>query len=216
MPIAIVFDLPEKLSQERNRARPDRDFGPQVVRRQLHDLRRSLGGLQREGFSDVYLLRSVDEVDRTTISREPRQSREHTERGPFDLIGDVHGCFDELLELLGRLGYAIDESDRTYAVTPPAGRRAVFLGDLVDRGPKVPQVLRLVMTMVASGTALCVQGNHEAKLLRALNGRKTHMTHGLPASLQQLAREAPEFVEQVRRFIDGLASHYVLDFGRLV
>ena len=220
LPVAIVFDLPEKVSHERNRARPDRDFGPHVVRRQLQDLRRSLRGLQKEGFRHVHVLRSPEEVDGIeAIVREPLYSHRHDERGPFDLVGDVHGCFDELVELLGRLGYAIHEDPAAafgFAVTPPDGRKAIFLGDVVDRGPGVARVLRLVMSMVESGAALCVPGNHEMRLLRALNGRHVQLTHGLPESLAQLAQEPPGFVEQVKTFLDGLTSHYVLDGGKLV
>jgi hypothetical protein len=97
----------EQLSLQRNRMRPDRDFGPHVVRRQLQDLRRSLRGLQKEGFRHVHVLHSVDEVESVTIVREPLYSHKHAERGPFDLIGDVHGCFDELAALLIKLGYTI-------------------------------------------------------------------------------------------------------------
>jgi polynucleotide kinase-phosphatase len=220
IPVALVFDLPERVSQERNRLRPDRDFGPHVVRRQLLDLRRSLRGLQREGFRQVHVLRSPEEVDAIdAIVREPLYSHLHQERGPFDVIGDVHGCFDELVALLDRLGYSVVDAAAEvsgYTVTPPPGRKAVFLGDLVDRGPAVTQVLRLVMSMVQSGAALCVPGNHEAKLLRALNGRNVQMTHGLPESLAQIADEPPAFVEEVKVFLDGLTSHYVLDGGKLV
>jgi protein phosphatase len=100
--------------------------------------------------------------------------------------------------------------------TPPPGRRALFLGDLVDRGPAIPAVLRLVMGMVADGTALCIPGNHEVKLLRALNGKNVTKTHGLAQSLEQLAAEPPEFSQEVAKFIDALVGHYVLDEGRLV
>jgi protein phosphatase len=219
LPVAIVFDLPERVSQERNRGRPDRAFGPHVVRRQLQDLRRSLGGLEKEGFRYISVLRSADEVDAVRIARVPLYSHKHHERGPFDIIGDVHGCFDELVALLGQLGYAVREDAAApfgFAVTPPDGRKAIFLGDLVDRGPKVPHVLRLVMGMVESGAALCVPGNHEVKLLKALNGRKVQISHGLAESLAQLAEEPPELAERVKTFVDGLISHYVLDDGKLV
>ena len=88
--------------------------------------------------------------------------RKH-EHGPFDIIGDVHGCADELVSLLDRLGYAVSpvQGGPGHVVTPPEGRRAVFLGDLVDRGPKTPEVLRLVMGMVSAGDALCIPGNHD-------------------------------------------------------
>ena len=122
--------------------------------------------------------------------------------------------------LLGKLGYVVEtvagEGAVDYRVTPPAGRKAVFLGDLVDRGPGIAEVLRLVMGMVAAGTALCVPGNHEVKLGKKLSGRDVRVTHGLAESLAQLERQPPAFREQVATFIDGLVSHYVLDRGELV
>ena len=90
------------------------------------------------------------------------------------------------------------------------------MGDLVDRGPGIPGVLRLVMRMVASGAAFCVPGNHDMKLLRKLRGRDVQITHGLADSLQQLESEEPEFRQQVAAFLDSLVSHYVFDDGKLV
>ena len=103
-----------------------------------------------------------------------------------------------------------------HTVTPPEGRKAVFLGDLGDRGPKTPDVLRLVMGMCAAGTALCVPGNHDVKLLRKLRGKDVQITHGLAETLAQLEPEPPEFIAEVKTFLDGLISHYVLDDGKLV
>jgi len=128
------------------------------------------------------------------------------EHGPFDIIGDVHGCLDELLELLGKLGYRVEEQTGDYCVTPPAGRKAIFVGDLVNRGPKTPGVLRVAMAMAEAGNALCVAGNHDFGLLKKLEGR----------SVEQLAAETREFRDRVRTFLAGLPSHYVLDDGRLV
>jgi protein phosphatase len=219
LPVAIVFDLPERVSQERNRSRPDRDFGPHVVRQQAQQLRRSMRGLQREGLRYVWTLSTVEEVDATTITRQRLWTDRRAERGPFDIIGDIHGCYDELVQLLDRLGYqtAVSQNgERRIVVTPPAGRRAVFLGDLIDRGPNTPDVLRLVMGMVEQGTALCVPGNHEAKLLRKLRGKDVQLTHGLAQTIEQLDRETPEFREAVAKFIDALISHFVLDEGKLV
>src|SRR4029078_5503572 len=138
--------------------------------------------------------------------------------GPFDVIGDVHGCRSELETLLEHLGYALlrDDHGRPVDAIPPSGRRAVFVGDLVDRGPDSPGVLRLVMGMVAAGHALCVPGNHENKLVRALQGRTVTVSHGLETTLTQLAGEPPEFRTQVEAFCRDLVSHLVLDGGRLV
>jgi protein phosphatase len=213
VPVAIVLDIPERVCEERNRTRPDRNFGPHVLRQQRSQLHRSLRGLQREGFRHVHVLRSVEEIAAATVTREPLWNNRKTDHGPFDIIGDVHGCGDELEELLAALGYARD-GDGPWR--HPGGRKAVFVGDLVDRGPRVPDVLRTVMAMVEAGTALAVPGNHDIKLLRKLRGRDVQVTHGLAESLAQLEAETPEFRARVAEFIDDLVSHYVLDGGKLV
>jgi len=210
--VAIVLDMPEALCLERNRARPDRDFGAHVVRSQRSQLRRSLKGLQREGFRRTWVLRSPEEVAAATVQRVPLWNDRRAEAGPFDVIGDVHGCRDELVELLRALGYVVEGDD----VTPPDGRRAVFVGDYGDRGPDTPGVLRLVMAMAEAGTAICLPGNHDVKLVRKLKGRDVQVTHGLAETLEQLGREPPELRDRARDFLDGLVSHVVLDGGRLV
>jgi protein phosphatase len=199
---------------ERNARRPDRDFGAHVLRNQKSQLRRSMKNLRREGFHKVLFLSGVEEIDAATIVREPLWNDRRSDHGPFDIIGDVHGCFDELTALLGNLGYEV--SDDGTGAHHPEGRRAFFVGDLVDRGPATPSVLRLAMGMVEAGDALCIPGNHEAKLLRALQGRNVTKSHGLAETLEQLAAEPPEFSKQVAEFIDGLVSHLVLDDGKLV
>ncbi len=212
LPVAVVLDVPESLAWERTQARSDRTFGRQVLTRMHRDLRRSLGQLAREGFRKVHVLRGVEEIGGATIRYEKLFNDKRELTGPFDIIGDVHGCREELGALLTELGYAVTADGAVH----PGGRTAVFVGDLVDRGPDSPGVLRLVMGMVKAGTAICVPGNHEQKLARKLNGRNVQLTHGLPETLEQLAREPAEFVQEVRTFIDGLVSHYVLDGGNLV
>ncbi|WP_030774005.1 polynucleotide kinase-phosphatase [Streptomyces sp. NRRL F-2664] len=209
LPVAIVLDMPEQVCAERNAARPDRVGLPRaVIQRHRRDLRRSLRGLEREGFRKVHVLRSVEEAENAEVVLEKRYNDLTHLTGPFDIVGDIHGCSSELETLLGKLGY----EDGVH----PDGRTAVFVGDLVDRGPDSPGVLRRVMGMVGSGNALCVPGNHENKLGRYLKGSKVQLTHGLAETVEQLSREPQEFVEEVREFIRGLVSHYVLDGGKLV
>lgn len=214
LPVAIVLDLPERIAEDRNKARPDRDFGAHVVRQQAQQLKRSLRGLQREGFRTVHVLKTPEEIDAAVIERQPLWNNRRDDHGPFDIIGDVHGCYDELVALLRNLGHEVDAAAATVRIT--SGRKLLFLGDLVDRGPKTPDVLRLVMNAVASGAALCVPGNHDVKLMRKLRGRDVQVTHGLAESLEQLAAESDAFRRDVADFIDRLVSHYVLDDGKLV
>jgi protein phosphatase len=223
-PVAIILDLPEKVCQERNKERPDRDFGPHVIRQQRSQLRRSLKSLKREGFLHIWKLTSEEEVNTAIVERVPLWNDKTDLHGPFDIIGDVHGCYDELVELLDRLGYMPGNSERGFMPGPvyshPEGRMAIFLGDLVDRGPKIVDTIKLVHNMVHAGSALCVPGNHDIKLLRKLNGKNVQITHGLGETLSQM-EELPQpdrttFTEQARQFIDSLISHYMLDDGRLV
>ena len=216
--VAIVFKMPAKLCQERNEARSDRDLKPHVIRRQNQQLRRSLRNLKREGFRHfVYVMSTPETVEAARVERQPLWPNRTDEQGPFDIIGDIHGCYDELVELLQKLGYAIStQSNGDTIVEPPQGRRAIFVGDYVDRGPKVAQVLRLIMRMHETGAALCVPGNHDVKLVRALRGKNVKPTHGLAESLAQLAQESTSFKTQAAEFLDGLVSHYVLDTGKLV
>lgn len=216
LPVAIVLDMPERLCHERNAARPDRRFGPHVIRNQASQMRRSLGQLGKEGFRHIFTLRSAEEVEAATLERVPLWNDRRDDHGPFDIVGDVHGCCDELEVLLKRLGYDPSSGRRVH----PEGRTAVFLGDLVDRGPRIVDTLKLVRSMVAQGAAICVPGNHDAKLVRKLRGRDVRITHGLAATLAEIdALPEPEqdvFRRETADFLDGLVSHYVLDDGRLV
>lgn len=201
LPVAIVLDLPERVCLDRNASRPDRAFGERVVRRQQDQLHRSLKHLSREGFRRVHVLRTEADVAGATIVRERLLTDYRDQTGPFDVIGDVHGCRSELESLLTELGYSLsrDDDGRAVDASHPGGRRAIFVGDLVDRGPDTPGVLRLVMGMVAAGQAYCVSGNHEAKLVRALKGRQVRVSHGLETTLNQLAEQPPEFRTEVER-----------------
>ncbi|KOG55953.1 metallophosphoesterase [Streptomyces griseoflavus] len=219
LPVAIVLDLPEEVCAERNAARADRAGLPRrVIQRHQRELRRSLRHLEREGFRKVHVLKGVEQVEAAELVTERRFNDLRHLTGPFDIVGDIHGCRSELETLLGRLGYEIerDALGRPVDARHPQGRTAVFVGDLVDRGPDSPGVLRLVMGMVAAGHALCVPGNHENKLGRYLKGRKVQHTHGLAETVAQLEREDEAFRGEVAAFIDGLVGHYVLDGGSLV
>ncbi len=218
LPVAIVLDIPERVCIDRNDGRTDRQFGANVIKRQHDQLRRSMKHLGKEGFRKVHVLKGVDEVAEATIVMEPLLNDFRHEHGPFDVIGDIHGCRSELESLLAALGYEVvrDPEGRPVDAAHPAGRKVVFLGDLVDRGPDTPGVLRLAMGMVGNGHALAVPGNHESKLVRALRGKNVQTSHGLAESLLQLAAETPQFRREVELFADALVSHLVLDDGNLV
>jgi len=211
--VAIVLDLPESICKERNEKRSDRNVGSHVIARQGAQLRKSLKFLKKDGFRHVYVLKSVDEIAEVKIVRTPLRSNKKGEAGPFDIIGDVHGCYDELCALLEKLGYMVDAKNNRAVHT--GGRRAVFLGDLCDRGPRNVMTLSLVMNMVRSDAAYCVIGNHDAKLLRYLQGSKVKLTHGLDRTVDEMGRQSEEFQADVAAFLDSLISHYMFDGGEL-
>ncbi|MHC1746835.1 MAG: metallophosphoesterase [Cellulosilyticaceae bacterium] len=179
------------------------------------DLENNLeNNLQKKGFKKIYLLNSKEEIAYTKVQRVKLANNKTDVHGPFDIIGDIHGCYDELCELLQTLGYVVDQDkDIAYATK---NRKVVFLGDLVDRGPKIPKVLKLVMSMVKKGDAYCVLGNHDGKLQRKLGGANVQIVHGLEKTLEQFEQESEHFIQEVKVFLDGLVSHYVFDEGKLV
>ena len=140
--------------------------------------------------------------------------------GPFDLIGDVHGCAGELEILLETLGYQLEtdgpEGHRQYDITHPQGRKPVLLGDLVDRGPRSPDVLRLAMHLVDTGRGHAVVGNHDDKFRRWLMGHSVVLSHGIERTIEQFSRQTREFRDEVHDFLHLLPDHLVLDRGRLV
>jgi protein phosphatase len=233
LPVAIVLNLPERICQERNQQRPDRQYGPHVVRNHTRTLRRSLKYLKREGFNRTFILNSEEEIANLAIEREPLWVNRQDLTGPFDIIGDIHGCADELESLLEKLGYEYDPISQSPNLPipnlpipyprlyhHPHGRLAIFLGDLVDRGPRNLDVLQLVRHMVEAGHALCVPGNHDVKLLRKLNGRNVKVSYGLAQTLAEFAalpnEIRGEFESATAEWLRSLISHYVLDGGKLV
>jgi protein phosphatase len=139
--------------------------------------------------------------------------------GPFDIIGDVHGCAGELETLLRTLGWQCEwigsGATRAFHAVPPPGRRAVFVGDIVDRGPSTPDALRIVMGLVGAGHALCVPGNHDDKFRRWLAGHAVKLTHGLDVSSRQMDAD-PTLKPVAQSFLESLPLYLRLADGALV
>ncbi|HJT74546.1 MAG TPA: AAA family ATPase, partial [Chitinophaga sp.] len=215
IPVAIVMNMPEQVCVNRNQERTDRSIPSHAIISHVRQLKRGLGKLRMEGFRKIFELRSPEDADAVeTIVREPLWNNRKDEHGPFDIIGDIHGCYEELCTLLTTLGHTVDADAHKVSVTND--RKLVFLGDLNDRGPATPAVYKLVMNAVKEGTALCVPGNHDMKLLKYLNGKEVQLVHGLEVTVAQLEKEEDTFKEELKTFLDGLISHYVLDDGKLV
>ena len=148
------------------------------------------------------------------MSRPPFDRRDIA--GPFDIVGDVHGCCDELEILLAKLGYGVAWNDGEPAVTPPPGRILIFVGDLVDRGPRIVDTLKIAMAMAETGAALCVEGNHDNKFGRWLDGANVQTGQGLQASIDQANAAGQAFKERAKAYVASLPSYLWLDGGALV
>ncbi len=219
LPVALVLDIDPDICHERNQGRENRTFGQHVPRNHSKALRRSLRGLQKEGFRQVHVLRSPEDVDALEITRQPLWTDLRQDHGPFDIIGDIHGCFDELTELLVQLGYQIDPfepGEDLIRARHPEGRIAFFVGDITDRGPRNVDALRLVMGMCDEGSGRCVVGNHDFKLNKWLKGRQVRLSHGLDLTVAELEQTSDAFRHRVGEFTYELRSHQWLAGGDLV
>ncbi len=216
--IAIALRIDERICIERNATRSDCVVSPYDVKRGVEAVRKVIESAGREGIREIHVLDSPEAMDKAVVTRRRLWTDKRDDAGPFDIIGDVHGCADELEVLLELLGYRISWAPKFLhgvRVVPPAGRRVIFLGDLIDRGPRIVDSLRLTMSMVESGAAICVPGNHEVKLLKKLRGKTVSITHGLAETLAEFDRMPASFHDDVACFIDKLVGHYMLDGGRL-
>ncbi len=213
--VAVVFDVGERTCRrhnaEREEPRPEH-----VIRRHARSLRQTVKNLAREGYRRRVKLTTPVEVTGTEVVRERLACDRRDVTGRIDVIGDVHGCRAELEALLTELGYQPSARDRRRRFIPPDDTTAVFVGDLVDRGPDPAGVLTIVMNMVTAGDALAVRGNHDDKLARLLAGRNVKIADGLEETKAKLDSEDDEFGTRTREFLNGMASHYVLDEGKLV
>lgn len=212
--VLVVFDLPVETCVVRDAQRAGRSVGADVVRRHHAALQRSVAGLTREGFRAVFHLRSEHDVASLRVERRPLPCDRRELTGPFDIVGDVHGCFDELRTLLADLGWCpVGEGP---ALCHPEGRTLVFVGDLVDRGPGIAEVLELALAMHANGTAILVQGNHEAKLLRVLGGKGAPPRPSVQRSVDQIRVRGPELAARFTSTFSALEPHVQLAGGHLV
>lgn len=223
--VAIVFSPNAEICLARNRARPHRQVAEQVVQTQIASLRQDFDNLRAEGFSEIHYL--DPEADTTVeVLRKPLACNQRREHGPFDIIGDIHGCYDEMGDLLQALGYqqgALPVEDPVWGAlmwSHPGGRKAVFVGDLADRGPRALDTIRAVRNMVAGGNAFAVPGNHDIKFARWLRGETVTTAHGLDRSIADFQGLPPALREPtaaaVVGFLTNLPAHYVFDAGKLV
>lgn len=180
----IAFDTSLAICLKQNRLRA-RYVPPDAIRSQHARFLEALEAVETEGYKQVYTVREDQKAeilvsDGTNIAAPG-----------WDIIGDVHGCYEELRSLIEKLGYTIShDTAYVFRATHPRSRRLAFVGDLTDRGPFNYLALSAVRSLVESGDAVAVMGNHDNKLYRALKGNNVRVGHGLVVTLAEL-KELP-------------------------
>ncbi len=217
--VAIVFDLPKEICQQRNAARLNRIVPQEIIDKQYENLQIAIKQLATEKYRHIYYLRNESDLQNAYITKTKLNCNQKQLTGPFDIIGDIHGCYDELVALLNQLGYLIDHSlidSDSLAVRHPENRMLIFIGDLVDRGPQSKKVMELVMNVTSQHAGLCVKGNHEDKFQRYLLGKNVQLTHGLEMTAKDYPLSNDDMNAKAIAFLKKLVSHYVLDEGNLI
>lgn len=240
----IAFNYPESVIRERASKRTDRTVPLHVLDRHFRQMRITMKQLRKMRFGKVREYTDPTVVDNLKVERRKSVCDFRNWTGPFDIIGDVHGCYDELIELLVKLGYIPVAHVPPMTVNPvyypetklvnsepvevywthPQGRKVIFTGDLLDRGPKPVQAFEVARRMVQRGHALFVVGNHEDRLIRRLGKKRPEewlkdtsaLTHGLETTMVGLVGEPEADTKQRLAFIRDLPPHLVLDGGRLI
>ncbi len=211
--IAIILDLPIEVLLERNKKLPY----PKPKNKEIISLSKNIKDVEKtileESFAKVYVLNSQEEIDELEIIREKLPCNKKDINGPFDIIGDIHGCNKPLNQLLQQLGYQKDDNDTFYH---PEGRIAIFAGDMVDKGTGNMATLKIVINMVNNGTGMAVIGNHDDRLLRYLTGNEVDTTHGMQNTIAELKNQPESFKVEILNFLQNLPSHLVLDEEKLV
>lgn len=209
MAIALDVPLATLLARDAARAYPR---GKQRVRQQSEQFRRHLRSLKTESFAAVHVLseRDLNECEFVRLGN----PLVHEVSDGLDFIGDVHGCMDEWIELLTRLGYAPDESG---VYRHPQGRRFVSVGDVMSRGPQSLPAMRFAVDHVEADAAYMIDSNHGWKIARWLDGRNVTLTHGDEKVAEEFAQyerthgqeETERLRARLRNFLLTAPSHLV-------
>lgn len=209
--VVIYFDVPIQMCLQRQETR-DRQVPAEVVQRQAGSLNNIEGNLKTEGWNGILKVTPAQERGSTCVEilqewNSPRVISEDStgvriKHPKLDIIGDVHGCHDELIELLEKMGWFQDENE---GWRHPENRFLVFVGDLTDRGPDSLAVLELVARLIESQQALLILGNHDHKLGRWLNGKRVQVKHGLQTTTSEFGQLEPQqLIESRERYLSML------------
>ncbi|MFC4409780.1 polynucleotide kinase-phosphatase [Chungangia koreensis] len=206
---AIVLDIRDETLFHRDQIR-DQPRGMKRVRQQIHHFKKGLRSINGEGFHSVYRIGENEELE---ISRRINPLYIDVGNG-IDFIGDIHGCFDELINLLTKLGY----EEKAGFYIHPEGRRFMSVGDVMSRGPESLKTMLFFKKHIENGLAFMTDSNHGWKIARWLEGRNVTLNHGdecVEAEIGEYERqygqeEANQLKAELKSFLWEAPSHYVI------
>ena len=204
----IVFDTPLDilLARDANRKQPR---GVNRVKQQARKFKDEKRFIKKEPYTRLYTVKD----EQVEVIRHASPLKIEVGNG-IDIIGDIHGCYDEMMVLIKRLGYV--EQGGLYI--HPQGRRLLSVGDIMSRGPKSLATMRFWLTQIEAGLSYMTDSNHGWKIARWLEGHAVNLTHGDELVEQEFKLYEQEHgVEETKnvkaRFVKMLLnapSHYIL------
>jgi polynucleotide kinase-phosphatase len=210
--IAIVLNISET---ELIRRDGQRDFprGRNRIKQQYQHFKKTLRFIKKEGFRRVYIF-GEEELQVLNVNRLGNPLLIDVGSG-IDFIGDIHGCFDEFIEILTKLGYEANEEG--YFIHPE-GRRILSLGDVLSRGPRSIETLQFFQKHVAAGHAYMIDSNHGWKIARWLDGKNVKLAHGdenVAAEFEVYETkfgkdESERLKQQIKDLLLEAKSHYII------
>jgi polynucleotide kinase-phosphatase len=208
--VSIVLDVPEKVLLERDEKR-DNPRGKRRIKQQYQVFTREKRFMKKEGIRSLYFLREIDDIE---LTRRSNPLELDADAG-IDIIGDIHGCYEEMIELLVKLGYEKDEDD---FYRHSEGRKFLSIGDVMSRGPESLKSMMFFYRHVQQGLAYMIDSNHGWKIARWLDGKNVTLNHGdekVEQEFLQLEQEhggeqAAEWKNKLKDFLLEAPSHYIL------
>ncbi|KZR60117.1 polynucleotide kinase-phosphatase [Pseudobacillus badius] len=207
--IAIVLDIPLDTLIERDGQR-DHPRGKRRLKQQYQTFKREKRFIKKEGYTSTYLL---DETKHIEFIRRTNPIEIDVKQG-IDIIGDIHGCYDEMILILEKLGY--EKNDEGLYIHPN-GRKFISVGDVMSRGPQSLNTMLFFLRHVQKGLAYMIDSNHGWKIARWLEGRKVTLSHGdekVAEDFQQYeeafgSKRTEEIKHALKEFLLQAPSHYV-------
>lgn len=209
--VSIVLDVDQTVLLERDRNR-ENPRGSRRIKQQYQVFKREKRFMKKEGYDKTYFLSDTDQVE---IFRENTNPVHLDVGNGIDIIGDIHGCYNELIQVLQKLGYM--KNDEDYYVHPE-GRKFLSLGDIMSRGPKSLQTMEFFLRHVEKGLAYMIDSNHGWKIARWLDGRKVMLNYGDELVEEEFIQfeeaygieKAEQLKHKLKQFLLAAPSHYVL------